>query len=141
MITLLSAGVVKAQENSNPSTTPSVKAASIVSPAIHNGVEKRLEKLDQQLNLTVEQKAKILPILKHEGERIRVVRGNSSLSEGEVQRRIRTIHRETNQRIGDFLTPKQKKQWQESRQQQRAVLEDRDHAHQDRDRPEASPPA
>jgi hypothetical protein len=77
--------------------------------------------LDQQLSLTAEQKTRILPLLKHETERIREVRGNSSLSVGEVRRRTRTIRRGTDQRIADFLTPQQKKQWQEQRLQERAA--------------------
>jgi periplasmic protein CpxP/Spy len=81
----------------------------------------RLERLSQQLNLTDQQRAKIRPVLRHEIERIMQVRSNTSLSQGESQRRIKLIHGDTHQRIGEFLTPEQKKQWQESRQAQRGA--------------------
>ena len=112
-------GILAAQEPSAPSSPPQEETAPTGKPGRGGSVEKRLEKLSQQLNLTDEQKAKIRPLLKREGERIKEVRSNTSLSQGEAQRRIQSIRRDTNQRIREFLTPDQKKQWQEDRQQQR----------------------
>jgi len=115
---LAGAGTLAAQEPSAP-PHPSQEGTAPTGKAAHGAVEMRLERLSQQLNLSDEQKAKIRPLLRHEMERIMQVRSNTSLSQGETQRRIQTIRRDTNQRISVFLTPEQKKQWQENRQAQR----------------------
>jgi protein CpxP len=112
-------GILAAQETSAPPHPPQPETAATVKPAHGDAAEMRLERLSQQLNLTNEQKAKIRPVLRHEIERIMQVRSNTSLSPGETQRRIKLIRGDTHQRIGEFLTPEQKKQWQESSQAQR----------------------
>lgn len=84
-------------------------------------MQKRLENLSKQLNLTDEQKDKIGPLLRREGERIRDVRQNNSLTQGQAKRRIALIHRETNQHIAQVLTPEQNKQWQQMREERRAA--------------------
>jgi Spy/CpxP family protein refolding chaperone len=117
---LTPAGIVAAQEPSAPPHPPQEGTAPTGKPAHGGAVEMRMEKLSQQINLTDEQKTKIRPLLRHETERIREVRSNTSLSQGETQRRIKLIRGDTNQRMGEFLTPEQKKQWQETRQAQRA---------------------
>ena len=117
--TLALAVTLAAQEASAPPHPPQEENTSGGKPGHGGSAEKRLEKLSHQLNLTDEQRAKIRPLLQHEVERIKEVRSNSSLSQGEAQRRIRLIHRDTNQRIGEFLTPEQKQQWKEDRQQHR----------------------
>ena len=113
------AGTLAAQEPSAPPHPSQEGAAPTGKPAHGDAAEMRLERLSQQLNLTDEQKVKIRPVLRHEIERIVQVRSNTSLSQGEAQRRIKLIHRDTHQRISECLTPEQKKQWQESRQAQR----------------------
>jgi Spy/CpxP family protein refolding chaperone len=59
-------------------------------------VERRLENLNKQLNLTDQQRDKIRPVLMHEVERIKEVRSNSSLTQGEARRRIALVRRNTN---------------------------------------------
>jgi Spy/CpxP family protein refolding chaperone len=80
-------------------------------------VERRLENLTQQLNLTSEQKDKIRPLLKHEMERIREIRSNTNLSQGEARQRMEMVRRITRAHIAEILTPEQKKQFQEMREE------------------------
>jgi Spy/CpxP family protein refolding chaperone len=81
----------------------------------------RMQNLSRQLNLTDAQKEKIRPLVKHEMERIKEVRSNSSLTQGEARRRIRRIRQTTNQQIAEFLTPDQKKQLEEIREERRGA--------------------
>jgi protein CpxP len=120
-IALLAWAEVLAAQEPSAAPRPSQDETSIGRSAHGNAVEVRLERLSQQLNLTNEQKAKIRPVLRHETERIVQVRSNTSLSQGETQRRIRLIRGDTHQRIGQFLTAEQKKQWQETSQAQRSA--------------------
>ncbi len=119
LATLAWAGVLAAQAPSAPSGPPEQGAAPNGTPGHGGNVEKRLENLSQQLNLSPEQKEKIRPLLRHEAERIRQVRSNTSLTQGEAHQRIAMIRRNTRQRIDALLTPEQKKQWQEMRQEHR----------------------
>jgi Spy/CpxP family protein refolding chaperone len=137
--TLAWAGILTAQEPAARSTPPEEETTPNGKQGRGGTVDKRLENLSKQLNLTNEQKAKIAPLLKHEVERIKEVRSNSSLSQGEAQRRIRSIRRDTNQRISEFLTPEQKTQWQESRQAQRGSGPGRQHGSQGSGAPDAPP--
>jgi Spy/CpxP family protein refolding chaperone len=102
------AGILAAQESSAPPHPPQPETAATRNPAHGSVVEMRLGRLSQQLNLTDEQKAKIRPVLRRETERILLVRGNTSLSQGEAQRRIKLIRGDIHQRISEFLTPEQK---------------------------------
>jgi Spy/CpxP family protein refolding chaperone len=115
------AGILAAQEPSGAPHPSQEGTAPASKPAHGDAAEMRLERLSQQLNLTNEQKTKIRPVLRHEIERIMEVRSNTSLSQGETQRRIKLIHGDTHQRIAEFLTLEQKKQWQESSQAQRGA--------------------
>ena len=113
------AGILAAQETSALPQPPHASAAPTGKPTRGSAIEVRLERLSQKLDLTNEEKTKIRPVLRGETERIMQVRSNTSLSPGETQRRIKLIRGDTHQRIGEFLTPEQKKQWQESSQAQR----------------------
>jgi Spy/CpxP family protein refolding chaperone len=132
--------LLAAQEPSAPSNPPQDQApAPNGNPGRGGMVENRLQKLSQQLNLTDDQREKIRPLLEHESERIKEVRGNSSLSQGEAQRRIKSIRRDTNQRIGAFLTPEQIAQWKEDRQQHRGGGQGAEHGPSGGPAPDAPP--
>jgi Spy/CpxP family protein refolding chaperone len=109
-------GTPQEESTSNP---PNEGAPASGRPGRAANVNNRLENLSKQLNLTDQQKEKIRPLLKNEVERIKKVRSNASLTQGEARRRIATIRRNTNQHIAEFLTPEQKRQWQELRQERR----------------------
>lgn len=119
MMVLIAAGALSAQEPSVPPNSPEQRESG--NPSRHANGEIRLEDLTKQLNLTATQKKKIRPLLKEEYKRVKQVQSNTSLSEGQVKRRIATIRRSTHERIAEVLTPEQKEKWQGTRQQQRAA--------------------
>jgi len=119
MGTLMMAQGSAPQEPSAPANPPHEGANPHGRPERGGMVENRLERLSKQLNLTADQKEKIRPILRHEAERIREIHENTSLSQEEARRRMGAVRRNTNERIAEFLTPEQKKQWQEIREERR----------------------
>src|ERR1700757_4753232 len=55
----------------------------------------KLQAIAQQLSLTPQQKAKILPILADEGPKVQAIKNNNSLSKIQKIQQIRAIHRQT----------------------------------------------
>jgi Spy/CpxP family protein refolding chaperone len=77
----------------------------------------RLEMLAQELNLTADQKAKIAPLLKHEGEQMKAVRDDQSLSQDQKKEKAKAIREEGQKAIAAVLTPEQAKKLAEMRAQ------------------------
>jgi Spy/CpxP family protein refolding chaperone len=77
----------------------------------------KLEAISQQLNLTPQQKAKILPILADEGPKVRAIKSNNSLSSMQKIQQIRAIHRQTDPQMKAILSPEQYQKLQGIRQQ------------------------
>jgi len=105
------------QEPPAPANPPDRAAPPNGRPGRGGNVENRLEMMSRQLNLTDEQREKIRPILRHEVDRIREVRNNGSLTQREARRRTQMIRKNTRQQVAAVLTPEQRKQWQEMRQE------------------------
>src|SRR5206468_10935604 len=55
----------------------------------------KLQAISQQLNLTPQQKAKVLPILADEAPKVEAVKNNSSLSGMQKMQQLRAIHQQT----------------------------------------------
>ena len=121
MTTLAVAGAMAQQEPPAHSNSSDEGAPPSGEAGRDGSVRGRMQNLSRQLNLTDAQKENIRPLLKHEMERIKEVRSNSSLTQGEARRRIRRIRQTTNQQIAEFLTPDQKKQLEEMREEHRAA--------------------
>jgi len=77
----------------------------------------KLQAISQQLNLTPQQKAKILPILADEGPKVEAVKNNSSLSGFQKMQQIRAIHQQTDPQMKAILSPDQYQKLQAIRQQ------------------------
>jgi Spy/CpxP family protein refolding chaperone len=71
----------------------------------------------QQLNLTPQQKAKILPILADEAPKVEAIKNNSSLSGIQKMQQIRAIHQQTDPQMKAILSPAQYQKLQAIRQQ------------------------
>ncbi|MGH7983654.1 MAG: hypothetical protein ACREFF_11010 [Candidatus Udaeobacter sp.] len=71
----------------------------------------------QQLNLTPQQKAKILPILADEAPKVEAIKNNSSLSGMQKMQQIRAIHQQTDPQMKAILSPAQYQKLQAIRQQ------------------------
>jgi periplasmic protein CpxP/Spy len=77
----------------------------------------KLQAISQQLNLTPQQKAKILPILADEGPKVEAVKNDSSLSGFQKMQQIRAIHHQTDPQMKAILSPDQYQKLQAIRQQ------------------------
>ena len=77
----------------------------------------KLQAISQQLNLTPQQKAKILPILADEAPKVEAIKNNSSLSGMQKMQQIRAIHQQTDPQMKAILSPDQYQKLQAIRQQ------------------------
>lgn len=77
----------------------------------------KLEAISQQLNLTPQQKAKVLPILAEEAPKVRAIKNDNSLSKMQKIQQIRAIHQQTDPQMKAILSPDQYQKLQAIRQQ------------------------
>lgn len=75
------------------------------------GVEQRLQRLSQELNLDDQQKAKIKPILEAEHKQMEALRSDSSLSPEDRRAKFREIHENTLKQMNPILTPEQQEKF------------------------------
>jgi Spy/CpxP family protein refolding chaperone len=81
------------------------------------GAISKAEAIAQQLNLTPEQKAKILPILRDEVPKVQAIKNDNSLSKIQKVQQIRAIHQQTDPQMKAILSPAQYQKLQTIRQQ------------------------
>ncbi|HUL32281.1 MAG TPA: hypothetical protein VL128_00240 [Candidatus Eisenbacteria bacterium] len=79
---------------------------------------KKLEALAKQLNLTADQKQKLLPVLAEEAPKLKAVKADTSLTGMQKLQKIRAIHQETDPKVKEILTADQYQQWETYRQQE-----------------------
>ena len=77
----------------------------------------KLQAISQQLNLTPEQKAKVLPILADEGPKVQAIKNDNSLSRMQKMQQIKAIHHQTDPQMKAILSPEQYQKLQAIRQQ------------------------
>jgi periplasmic protein CpxP/Spy len=77
----------------------------------------KLEAISQQLNLTPQQKAKVLPILADEAPKIEAIKNDNSLSKIQKMQQLSVIHQETDPQMNAILSPAQYQKLQAIRQQ------------------------
>jgi len=81
------------------------------------GAMSKAEAIAQQLNLTPEQKVKILPILRDEVPKVNAIKNDNSLSKIQKVQQIRAIHQQTDPQMKAILTPAQYEKLKAIRQQ------------------------
>lgn len=81
------------------------------------GKAAKLEAISQQLNLTPEQKGKIMPILADEAPKIQNIKNNNSLSKIQKIQEVKAIHKQTDPQMKSILSPEQYQKLQGIRQQ------------------------
>jgi Spy/CpxP family protein refolding chaperone len=86
-------------------------------PSSAQGKNAKLEAISQQLKLTPEQKAKILPILAAEGPKVQKIKNDNSLSKFQKIQQIKAIHQQTDPQMKAILSPEQYQKLQGIRQQ------------------------
>ena len=67
----------------------------------------KAQAIAQQLNLTPEQKEKILPILANEVPKVNAIKNDNSLSRVQKMEQVRAIHQQTDPQMKSILTPEQ----------------------------------
>jgi len=77
----------------------------------------KLQAISQQLNLTPQQKAKVLPILADEAPKVEAVKNNSSLSGIQKVQQLRAIHQQTDPQMKAILSAAQYQKLQAIRQE------------------------
>src|SRR5437762_8514879 len=87
------------------------------SPAQNQAAMSKARAIAQQLNLTPQQKVKVLPILAEEGPKVEAIKNNSSLSNLQKMQQIRAIHQQTDPQMKAILSPAQYEKLKAIRQQ------------------------
>jgi protein CpxP len=77
----------------------------------------KLEAIAKQLDLTPQQKVKVLPILADEEPKVAALKNDNSLSKIQKIQQIRAIHRQTDPQMKAILSPPQYQKLQAIRQQ------------------------
>lgn len=71
------------------------------------GAMSKAQATAQQLNLTPQQKEKILPILVAEGSKVNAIKNDNSLSKMQKMQQVRAIHQQTDPQMKATLSPEQ----------------------------------
>jgi hypothetical protein len=90
---------------------------ALTSNAQKTGAMSKAEAIAQQLNLTPQQKLKILPILRDEVPKVNAIKSDNSLSKIQKVQQIRAIHQQTDPQMKAILTPAQYEKLKAIRQQ------------------------
>ena len=69
----------------------------------------------KQLNLSPEQKIKLMPILEDEAPKVEAIKANTSLTNLQKMERLRALHEQTNPQVQTILSPQQYEQLQQIR--------------------------
>src|SRR5215831_9870068 len=115
----------KAKEKNMKNHTLIVSALSIAilallaptSPAQKGAAMSKAQAIAQQLNLTPQQKEKVLPILIDEGPKVQAIKNDNSLSRIQKMQQLRAIHQQTDPQMKAILSPEQYQKLQAIRQQ------------------------
>jgi Spy/CpxP family protein refolding chaperone len=81
------------------------------------GAMAKAQAIAQQLNLTPQQKEKILPILADELPKVNALKSDNSLSRMQKAQQLRAIHQQTDPQMKAILSPEQYQKLQAIRQQ------------------------
>jgi len=81
------------------------------------GAMSKAQAIAQQLNLTPQQKEKILPILIDEVPKVQAIKNDNQLSKIQKMQQLRAIHQQTDPQMKAILSPEQYQKLQAIRQQ------------------------
>ena len=74
----------------------------------HGQAERELQRMSATLNLTEEQKVRILPILQERNQQLKDLRAKTSLPQGYARAKATEIRKSARRRIEQILTPEQR---------------------------------
>jgi hypothetical protein len=87
-------------------------------PGPNSAAAQKLAMVAKQLNLTPEEKMKLLPILQAEAPKLKAIKADTSLTPPQKLEQLKAVHQETDPKVQAILTPTQYEQWQEIRKQE-----------------------
>jgi hypothetical protein len=96
----------------------SIAMFALLSPtsfAQKGGAMSKAQAIAQQLNLTPQQKEKILPILVDEAPKVNAIKNDNSLSKMQKMQQVRAIHQQTDPQMKAILSPQQYQKLKEIR--------------------------
>ena len=88
----------------------SIAMFALLSPtsfAQKGGAMSKAQAVAQELNLTPQQKEKILPILVAEAPKVNAIKNDNSLSKMQKMEQVRAIHQQTDPQMKAILSPEQ----------------------------------
>jgi Spy/CpxP family protein refolding chaperone len=85
--------------------------------AEQGGAMQKAQAMAQQLNLTPQQKEKVLPILIDEVPKVQAIKNDNSLSKMQKMQQLRAIHQQADPQMKAILPPQQYQKLQAIRQQ------------------------
>jgi len=91
--------------------------ALIVAPSYAQTALSKAEGIAKELNLTPDQKAKILPLLQTELPKVNAIKNDNSLNRMQKTQQIKAIHQQTDPQMKSVLTPAQYEKLKTIRQQ------------------------
>jgi periplasmic protein CpxP/Spy len=77
----------------------------------------KAQAIAQQLNLTPQQKEKVLPVLADEVPKVHAIKNDNSLSKTQKMQQLRVIHQQTDPQMKAILSPEQYQKLKTIRQQ------------------------
>jgi hypothetical protein len=94
-----------------------VLMSASTSYAQKSGKLSKIEAISQQLDLTPQQKIKILPILRDELPKVQAIKNDNSISKVQKVQQISAIHQQTDPQMKAILSPEQYQKLKAIRQQ------------------------
>lgn len=84
-------------------------------PAGMTNIQERVQRVAEELKLTDEQRTKLKTALEAQGEKLRALRADESLTQEQRREKAMEIRAELNKQMKEILTEEQYKQWQQMR--------------------------
>jgi protein CpxP len=98
----------------------SIAMLALLAPASFaqkGGAMSKAQAIAQQLNLTPQQKEKVLPILIDEAPKVQAIKNDNSLSRMQKMQQLKAIHQKSDPQMKAILTPQQYQKLQQIRVQ------------------------
>jgi len=119
---LLVLGVVLCGVRAYGQEAPQAPGGEHMGPRHRMTPDEELQRLDKSLKLTDDQKNQIKPILEDRQKKMESLHADISLSPEDRMEKMRSIMKESNQKIRDLLKDDQKKQFDEMQQHARGRM-------------------
>lgn len=103
-----------------PMSAAAVAALVLLATTVPAQTGEKVEKMQalaQELQLTPDQKAKVLPILEREAPKVEAIKNNTSLSGMQKMKQLRAVHNESAPELQQILSPAQYEKLQAIREQ------------------------